>query len=305
MQEETDFLQRMQSAYTAQHADAKRMLNSLLFEYKTTLVQFPALQGEIQSVIDSVADLDIAAIVERLRPALQTASRLAVEIDTLDDAVCHHADMDKLIAQAKARLTLTSASVYAEKIQALAEKLAHVEPPPAAAPSAPSAPPAPALTGDALTFAQAEDLYFGDNGQKQDWVQAAVLYHRLAEKKHPQALARLADMYELGEGVKADSKKSQNLWRQAAEAGDGRAMAQIAENYRTGTDEFAQSYEQALFWASRARDAGARLACWALGLLYADEEFPDHDPVIALEHFQQGSEAGCAWSSLMLGGIYH
>jgi len=307
MAEETDFLKKMQGVYAAQSADAKRTLNSLLFEYEPALAQFPALRQEVQRAVEGEDDLDIAIIVERLRPALQTASRLAVEIDTLDEAVRRHPEMDKLIGQAQTRLAAASAGVYADKVLALAEKLAQAAQKPAATPE-PSAPPPPEpLSGDAKTFAQAEDLFFGDNGQKQDFVQAAVLYQRLAAKKHPGALARLAWMYATGKGVKCERAKYVDFLRQAAEAGHPDSMAELAELYREGDDDengIPQNFDQAKFWAMRAHDAGARRSGWALGKLYADEKFLEFNPLVALGYFQEGSEAGCSFASFRLGLMY-
>lgn len=312
MDEETQFLQKIQGAYAAQSAEAKRALNSLMFEYEPVLARFAALQQEVQRAQASVADLDVNVLVERFRPALQTASRLAVDIDMLDDDVRDHADLAKLLAQMQARLGLTSASVYAEKFDALVNQLTQAQSPPQATPTPapapePAAPPAPAPSGDALLLAKAEDLYFGDNGQTQDLVQAAVLFHRLADKKNPKALARLAAVYGFGEGVKHDRAKQLQFLRQAAEAGEPGAMASLSNLYRHGLpadNGIPQDFDQAKFWALRASEAGAREAGWALGALYADEKFPEFNPLIALGHYQQGSEAGSAWATIEMGDMH-
>jgi len=117
MAEETDFLKKMQGVHAAQSADAKRTLNSLLFEFEPALAQFPALRQEVQRAMDSVGDLDLAVIVERLRIVLQTASRLVVEIDTLDEVVRHHPEMEKLIEQTRTNSRLSSIGVYADKFK--------------------------------------------------------------------------------------------------------------------------------------------------------------------------------------------
>ena len=306
MSNETQYLQKIQAAYASQNADAQRTLRSMLFEFEPVLQRFTALKQEADRALAASAELDVSVIVERFRPALEVASQLAVDFDTVDDALRALPSVAGLIFTAEARLTLASAAAYREKFATLVAGAAV----PTAADATLAEPPAPAPTAPldpaAQAFAEGEDHFFGDNGKKQDFVQAAVIFHRLAEHKHPRALKRLAYLYSTGKGVKQDYATQLDLLRKAADLGDGEAMADLSAWYRVGHEpsNLPQSFDQALFWAKRALDAGERQAHYKLGQLYADEKYPGHNSVVALGHFQEGSRIGCSIASAELGNVY-
>ncbi len=79
MSEESDFLNKMGSVYTAQANDAKRQLDTLLFTYSATLNRYPALQTELKAATQSGLDLDFSVLLQRYEPALQHANAFALE----------------------------------------------------------------------------------------------------------------------------------------------------------------------------------------------------------------------------------
>lgn len=294
MSNETQYLQKIQAAYDSQNADANRTLRSAFFEYEHVLARFTALKHEVDRALLASADLDLSVIVERIRSALAAASQLAVDFDTLDDTLLVQPAVSGFIAAAEARLTLASADTYREKFVAVKADA-----------TASAVPPAP-LDPVALAFAEGEDLLFGDNGKTQDFVQAAVIFHRLADQKHPRALMWLARLYGVGKGVKQSYATQLDLMRQAAELGEGQAMADLSDWYLTGCESASlpQSFDKALFWAKRAQNAGNRQAQYALGRVHADEKYSNHNPILALEHFQEGARIGCSVAAAQLGNVY-
>lgn len=293
--------------HAAEAAHGRAQLQTLLLEFSSSLARLPNLERELRSwLAQSGQEIDYAALSARVEPVLVMAADWLLEYDHLPIEIRQAKAMQDFMQTARDSVTCRTVAALVQKFKAMLGETQRASEQKASEPKATSEKPTTAPSADDLEFSQAEDMYFGDKGLAQDLLQAAVIYHRLAEKKHPKAMARLSNMYSIGQGVKADISKSFQLLRQAAEAGDAESMAFVANQYRVGHKDsgISQSFDQALYWANRAQAAGSRQAGWAFGNVYADEKFANYNTTIAMGHFQKGTEAGCRHAAHELGRIY-
>lgn len=94
-------------------------------------------------------------------------------------------------------------------------------------------------------------------------VEAAALYHRLAEAGDVTARTRLAWMHEAGRGVERSLDRAAQLFMSAATAGNAEAQYAIAVMYRTGKG-LPRDREQSLAWLKRSAEQGYPAAVAAL-----------------------------------------
>ena len=278
------------------------------------LARFPVLQAEVQRALSSVADLDVSVIVERFRPALQTASRLAVEIDTLDDAVRKHADMQKFVNQAHERLSLASASVYTEKLHTLTGKLTQAVASPSELGSAETSSVtkerAPQNEDDAI-LNRADEMYCGTDSESINAIHATQLYERLGQKNHAEALNRLYWVYSaqaLNAKREPDEipllKKALDCLRRAADADHPFSMALLAGRLRGASDGklgIQQSFFHCKTLAERAASLGCFEAWCELADLYLNEKYPEHNVRTAFDYMQRSAAAGLPQGWYQLG----
>jgi TPR repeat protein len=138
---------------------------------------------------------------------------------------------------------------------------------------------------------EADDVYYGENGQTQDFKRAFELYMIAAEAGDPYGMNRVGWMYDVGEYVAQDYEEAFVWYQRSADAGFPAAMNNVGSMYRYG-DGVDQDLGLALDWLHRAVDAGHAYANFAIGEMYLGGEGVAKDPVEATSWFQRASDAG-------------
>lgn len=286
--------------HNAAHQQALRKLRSMALEFEPTLTRLPGLGRELERLMSNVDGVDLDALTERVMSALEQATALTIEFDTLDADILNHPEMAKLLALAEERITIASVSAFAKKIHALLDGLSRE--------SSAHRAKSDSQPGNS-EFDQAEALYKPVDGQLRDVAQAVTIYSRLAERNHAKACARLSDIYRSTDlpDVKQDSSKAIEFLRKAVEAGDPQSMAKLSLCYQNKYWEdvgLPRNFDQAKFLANRAIELGCREGWHALGKLYLIEDYPERDAMLALTYLQKGADSGCPYSWGHIGYLY-
>ena len=135
------------------------------------------------------------------------------------------------------------------------------------------------------------DYYFGRNGVKQDYVEAARWYRAAAEQGHADAQFCLGVMYRNGQGVAQSDANAVAWYRKSAEQGNADAQNCLGECYHFGTG-VGQDFSDAAKWYRKAADRGNAAAQTRLGWLYAFGDGVGQSDVEAVKWWRLAAEQG-------------
>ncbi len=209
-------------------------------------------------------------------------------------------------------------------------------PPAFLTPSKPATP--PSLSSEEM-FNRGKDFYYGRNGKKKDYTQAAQWYRKAAEQGHAEAQTDLGYMYERGYGVTKNLKTAvewyargaqsgspvgqcnlgymyekgrgvtQNhetavyWYRQAAEQGNLRGQCNLAYMYEKGYG-VPQSYDQAVYWYRKAAERNDARGEFSLGWMYEKGRGVPQSYAEAAYWYQRAGNQGYASAENNLGCLY-
>jgi len=113
----------------------------------------------------------------------------------------------------------------------------------------------------------AESYRDGDDGLKQSYVMAAMLFEKAVAQGDPGAMCELAYLYQQGQGVVQSLKKAAELFTMAAEQGHVIAMFSLATLYDEG-EGVDQSDGKAFQYYTMAAEQGLADAMINLAIMY-------------------------------------
>ncbi len=154
---------------------------------------------------------------------------------------------------------------------------------------------------------EADGLYYGKNGFKQDLERAFLIYKEACERGSAEAQYKLAECYLKGYGTKKDTLKAMSNYKSAAEKGHSWAQYCTAYHYYAG-DIVAQDYEESAMWHRKAAEQGNPWSQNELGKCYSQGRGVNQDHTEAALWFKRGAEQGdnsaqynyanCFWQGL-------
>ena len=110
-------------------------------------------------------------------------------------------------------------------------------------------------------------MYFEGSGVKKNYPAAVQWLTKSAEQANPKGQKNLAYLYQEGLGVKKDLTKAFDLYRKAAEAGQAGAQNSLGYLYDSGQG-VATDKKQAVGWYRKAADQGDSNGQFNLGTMY-------------------------------------
>ena len=113
----------------------------------------------------------------------------------------------------------------------------------------------------------ADDYYFGQDGKKQDYAEAAKWYRKAAEMGYAEAQYHLGYMYNKGKGVTQDYTEALKWFRKGADQGYAKAQNGLGYMYRNGQG-VTQDYAEAIKWFRKAADQDLAMAQSNLADMY-------------------------------------
>ncbi|HOO65253.1 MAG TPA: SEL1-like repeat protein, partial [Synergistaceae bacterium] len=119
----------------------------------------------------------------------------------------------------------------------------------------PSKPAAPSSLSSEEMFNRGKDFYYGRNGKKKDYPQAAQWYRKAAEQGHAGAQTDLGYMYEKGYGVPKNLKTAAEWYARGARSGSPVGQCNLGYMYEKGRG-VAQNHETAAYWYRQAAEQG-------------------------------------------------
>ena len=124
-----------------------------------------------------------------------------------------------------------------------------------------------AASGDAAAQCGLGMMYYGGQGVRQDYAQAATWYRKATEQGNAEAQFMLGTLYDMGHGVPQDYAQAVFWFRKAADQGNDEAQHNLGVLYRDGQG-VPQDYAQAALWFRKAAEQGNANAQYLLGLQY-------------------------------------
>ncbi len=110
-------------------------------------------------------------------------------------------------------------------------------------------------------------MYLKGSGVKQNYAAAVQWLTKSAEQANTDGQSNLAFMYQEGLGVKKDLVKALDLYRKAAEAGQAAAQNSLGYMYDSGLG-VVENNKQAVIWYRKATDQGDSNGQFNLGTMY-------------------------------------
>jgi len=142
-----------------------------------------------------------------------------------------------------------------------------------------------AIQGDARAQTYLGEMYRDGDGVKEDFEEAARLFHLAAAQDSMRAQNALGLLYYKGKGVPLDHAEAAHWFERAAELGYASGQNNLAEMYRDG-EGVAQSSVQAMHWFQEAANQGNARAQESLDAMLSkfdqDEAQPPTNPVPAV-----------------------
>lgn len=139
-----------------------------------------------------------------------------------------------------------------------------------------------------------------------DLEEAARWYTLAAERKIPQAQARLGLLYAEGRGVNKDEEKARALLAPAAEAGDPQAQLYWGKQAFTQSEQDGgPDYTEAFKWFMSAAAQGNLEAQYLTGVMYMQGLGTEKSVKKALQAFSRAAEAGQPDAQYVVGQSYY
>jgi len=137
----------------------------------------------------------------------------------------------------------------------------------------------------------AESYRDGDDGLKQSYVMAAMLFEKAVAQGDPIAMCNLACLYHYGQGVVQSDEKAVELYTMAAEKGDVEAMYNLASLYDEG-EGVDQSDGTAIQYYTMAAELGHVDAMINLAVMYKNGQGVPQSNNTAREWYTKARDAG-------------
>ena len=173
-------------------------------------------------------------------------------------------------------------------------------PPAFLTPSKPSPPPS---SSSEEMFDRGKDFYYGRNGKKQDYTQAAQWYRKAAEQGHTEAQTDLGYMYERGYGVTKNLKTAVEWYARGAQSGSSVGQCNLGYMYEKGRG-VPKSHETAVYWYRKAAEQGNLRGQCNLAYMYEKGYGLPQNYDQAVYWYRKAAERNDARGEFSLGWMY-
>ena len=145
------------------------------------------------------------------------------------------------------------------------------------------------------SFLTGNEYYYGMNGKKMDYTEAAYWYRKAAETGHVEAMYSLANCYYHAKGVDCDYDKAKDLYERAAQRGHIEAQFHLGKCYKKGLGT-TKNLPEAFTWFLKAAEQGYALAQNNVAICYKDGIGVDANEDEAVKWYQLANEQGDAFA---------
>lgn len=152
-------------------------------------------------------------------------------------------------------------------------------------------------------FEKAEAYFYGNKGEKKDYIKALAFYKKAANNGSLKAMDSIGYMYGTGAGVTKNSSKAVEWFRKAAEGNCADSQRNLAIMYDAGLG-VEKNPKIALTWYLKAAKQGNTGAQHTMGIRYQEGEGVEQSQEMSVMWFLNAAKQGHAQSQCDLGTHY-